>query len=74
MDNDPETTEPTELDYSSAMAELESILNALEGDTLDVDGLAKKVARAARLIDHCRTRIENARTEVERVVVELDNK
>lgn len=67
-------SESTPLTYSSAMGELESILEALEGDALDVDGLAEKVARAAQLIDHCRSRIESARTEVERVVVELDEK
>jgi len=66
--------EPPDLSYSTAMSELESILEALEGDDLDVDDLADKVGRAAQLIDHCRSRIERARTEVERVVVDLDNR
>jgi len=61
------------LSYSTAMSELESILEDLEGDDLDVDDLADKVGRAAHLIDHCRSRIERARTEVERVVVDLDS-
>jgi len=68
--NNPEAPD---LSYSAAMSELESILAALEGDELDVDGLADRVGRAALLIDHCRSRIERARTEVERVVVDLDN-
>lgn len=58
--------------YRDAITELESILGALEGDDLDVDALAHKVARAAELIELCRGRIETARTEVERVVVGLD--
>ncbi len=57
--------------YQQALAELESILTALEGDDLDVDTLAERVGRAAELIGLCRSRIERARTEVERVVVGL---
>lgn len=64
--------EEPDLSYSTAMSELDSILEALEGDDLDVDDLADKVGRAAHLIDHCRNRIERAKTEVERVVVDLD--
>ena len=64
-------TDAEDLSYADAMTELEGILAALEGDALDVDSLADRVARAARLIDHCRGRIERARTEVGRVVVEL---
>lgn len=59
------------LSYQDAMSELETILEALEGDSLDVDALAERVGRAAHLIEHCRGRIERAKTEVERVVVDL---
>jgi len=61
------------LTYSDAMAELEAILAALETDGLDVDQLADRVARAAELIELCRGKIERARTEVERVVVDLND-
>ena len=47
--------EEPDLSYSTAMSELDSILEALEGDDLDVDDLADKVGRAAHLIDHCRS-------------------
>ena len=67
-----DTPDPKTLSYQAAMTELESILESLEGDGLDVDALAERVARAAELIEHCRSRIEAARTEVERVVVDLD--
>ena len=47
--------------YGEAMDELETILAELERDDVDVDRLAERVARAATLIELCRTRIETAR-------------
>lgn len=58
--------------YGEAMAELETILAGLEREDLDVDELASKVARAAELIRWCRSRVSNARMEVEQIVVDLD--
>jgi exodeoxyribonuclease VII small subunit len=62
-------SEPT---YAAAVAELETILAELEGDALDVDRLAERVARAAELIRLCRERIAGTRVEVEQIVAELD--
>jgi exodeoxyribonuclease VII small subunit len=61
-----------ELGYAAAMAELESILAELEGDDLDVDALARRVARAAELIGWARNRIVAARAEVDQIVADLD--
>jgi exodeoxyribonuclease VII small subunit len=58
--------------YSAALAELETILTELEDDAIDVDHLSARVERAAVLIRHCRERIGRARTEVERIVADLD--
>jgi exodeoxyribonuclease VII small subunit len=62
----------TETTYAAAVAELETILAELEGDALDVDRLAERVARAAELIRLCRERIAGTRVEVEQIVAELD--
>jgi exodeoxyribonuclease VII small subunit len=59
--------------YAEALAELEAILVSLEDADLDVDVLGAKVARAAELIRHCRTRIGAARLEVEQVVAEFED-
>lgn len=67
MSPDP-TAEPR---YADMLAELESILAELEGDDVDVDVLAARVARAAELVEACRARIDQARMEVERVVAGL---
>lgn len=58
--------------YTDAVAELERILAELEGDDVDVDALVERVRRAAELVRFCRDRIDAARFEVERIVVELE--
>lgn len=76
---EPETPDPDRsaedepLGYAAALAELESILDELEDDALDVDLLADRVARAAELVAHCRDRIDGARLEVERIVATFDD-
>jgi exodeoxyribonuclease VII small subunit len=57
--------------YAEAMAELEEILEELEGDDLDVDVLADRVKRASELIASCRTRIARAQSDVESIVTDL---
>jgi exodeoxyribonuclease VII small subunit len=69
-DRAPDGTGPG---YAEALAELEAILVSLENADLDVDVLGAKVARAAELIRHCRTRIGAARLEVEQVVAEFED-
>lgn len=64
--------EESSLTYASAVEELESILAELDDDSVDVDLLAQRVARAATLIRLCRQRIAATRLEVERIVTELD--
>lgn len=58
--------------YAAAMAELETILDELEGDQLDVDVLAERVRRASVLIKACRTRITRAQADVEGIVSDLE--
>jgi len=64
---------PDGIGYADAMSELETILDDLEDDALDVDVLAAKVERASVLIQICRDRIGAARVQVERVVASLDD-
>ena len=59
--------------YAEAMAELETILDELEADQLDVDVLAERVRRASELIKLCRTRIARAQGDVDRIVTDLES-
>lgn len=61
-----------ELPYADAMDELEGILAELEREDVDIDHLAERVARAATLIELCRSRIEAARLDVTRLVEGLE--
>jgi exodeoxyribonuclease VII small subunit len=69
----PGPTSGQEPGYADAMAELETILEELEGDDLDVDVLAERVRRASELITVCRGRISRAQADVERIVADLDS-
>jgi exodeoxyribonuclease VII small subunit len=61
-----------EIGYGDALAELEGILDELDGDEVDVDVLGSRVRRAAELLRLCRDRIASARFDVEQVVAELE--
>jgi exodeoxyribonuclease VII small subunit len=67
---DPSSAAPG---YAAAMAELEDLLADLEDDALDIDLLATKVERASELIRFCRSRINAARVQVDRIVADLEN-
>lgn len=63
--------EKSEIPYRDAAAELDAILDEIEGGTADVDVLAAKVERAAFLIRHCRERLAGTELAVKKVVEEL---
>ncbi len=63
-----------EIGYAEAMAEIEAILEELEGPDPDVDVLADQVGRAAELIAVCRERITAAELQVEQVMASLDDR
>ena len=66
MDND-------QTGYAEALQELQAILTELEGETVDVDVLAVRVARADELLTLCRERLEAASVQVEKVVAADDD-
>lgn len=68
-----DTVHVEELNYADAIVELDDILHELEDDALDVDILSDRVERAALLIKFCRTRITEAKMQVEQIVANLDD-
>ena len=68
----PDTDDTQEIGYAQALAELDSILEEIEDDAVDVDVLAARVKRAAELLRVCRARITAAKVEVTQIVAELD--
>ena len=62
--------EKKEIGYSEALAELEQILQTIEGGTSDIDTLAAQVTRATELIKICRARLLKVEGEVKAILAE----
>ncbi len=52
--------------YKEAIEEIESIVEEIENETVDVDVLAKKVKRATFLIKFCKEKLRTTDTEVKK--------
>lgn len=65
------TTQPASESYASAVEELDEIVAELDGEDVDVDELAAKVARAGELIAFCRERIDASQREVQAIIGRL---
>ena len=63
---------PSPVTYAQALTELETILRALETDSIDVDDLTARVERSAELIRLCRHKLRNAEASLDRVFNTLD--
>ncbi|MBF9143315.1 exodeoxyribonuclease VII small subunit [Hymenobacter properus] len=59
--------------YREAIDELETILRALETDSVDVDDLTARVERSAELIRLCRRKLRHAEASLDRVFDTLDD-
>ncbi len=60
------------IQYSEAIEELNSILEGLESERIDVDEVALKVKRAVELIRFCREKIAKTELEVKKIVKEFE--
>lgn len=60
--------ENKDITYSEALAELEQILQTIEGGSSDIDTLASKVTRATELIKLCRSRLLKVEGEVKEIL------
>ena len=58
--------------YADAVEELESILEDLEKDDVDIDDLARKVGRAEELLRFCEERLSRAEIQVTQIVANLE--
>ena len=59
--------------FSLAMQELESILERIDGDEIDIDQLAGELQRATELLELCRGKIRKAEVEVHQIVQQLED-
>lgn len=67
-----EDTQETRQTFSDAIQELERILQRIDDESVDIDGLAEELRRAAELLELCREKIRKADVEVSQIVQKLD--
>jgi exodeoxyribonuclease VII small subunit len=58
----PMQADPTS--YEEALAELERLVQAMEGAQLPLDSLLESYRRGAQLLDYCRTRLQAVEQQV----------
>lgn len=63
---------PVEIGFSTALAELEGILERVDSDEVDIDELAEELGKAASLLEICRSKIRRAEVEVSQIVQRLE--
>ncbi len=61
----------SKLTYTSAITELEAIVQDIESGEIDVDVLTAKVKRASELIKFCKDSLRNTQKEVEKTLVDI---
>jgi exodeoxyribonuclease VII small subunit len=60
------------LTYTSAITELEKIVEEIESGEIDVDVLTEKVKRASELIKFCKDSLRNTQKEVEKTLTDIE--
>lgn len=64
--------EVADLRFGEAIEELESTLQRVESEEIDIDDLADELKNAAQLLEICREKIRQAELEVTQIVQSLD--
>jgi exodeoxyribonuclease VII small subunit len=62
----------SKLTYTSAITELEAIVQDIESGEIDVDVLTAKVKRASELIRFCKDSLRNTQKEVQKTLVDIE--
>nr|WP_297165268.1 exodeoxyribonuclease VII small subunit [uncultured Dysgonomonas sp.] len=58
--------------YTSAIQELEKILDKLESGDMDVDVLAEEIKRASALLKLCKDKLYKTDVEIKKILDNLD--
>ena len=59
-----------EIKYEAAYAELQSIVNKMENDELDIDQLSEQLKRAQELIKLCKDKLAQTDEEIKKILAE----
>ena len=59
-----------EIKYEAAFAELQSIVNKMENDELDIDQLSEQLKRAQELIKLCKDKLTKTDEEIKKILAQ----
>ena len=59
-----------EIKYEAALAELQTIVNKMENDELDIDQMSEKLKRAQELIKLCKDKLTKTDEEIKKILAE----
>ena len=62
-----------DLSFQQSLEEIESIVDRIEAEDVDIDQLAEQLQRATKLLEVCRAKIRKAEVEVRHIVDKLDD-
>ena len=65
-------TKKEEFSYQDAITEIETILEKMENEELDVDVLSFQIKRVSHLIKLCREKLHKTEQEVEKILEEME--
>ena len=60
-----------ELTYTDAINQIAEIIDKIENDNLDIDDLNASVKKAASLIEACKTKLQNAESNLQETLDKL---
>jgi exodeoxyribonuclease VII small subunit len=63
----------SEINYTAAFEELQTIVSEIEQGQITVDELSAKVKRAAHLIKICKTKLTTTEEDVNKILKDLDS-
>ena len=59
-----------EIKYEAALAELQTIVNKMENDELDIDQMSEQLKRAQELIKLCKDKLTKTDEEIKKILAE----
>ena len=60
----------SEIKYEAALAELQTIVNKMENDELDIDQMSEQLKRAQELIKLCKDKLTKTDEEIKKILAQ----
>lgn len=57
--------------YNESIAEIESIIEKINSNDLDIDELSTQVKKAAELIKNCKEKLHKTEEEIQKIIDEI---